>query len=203
MSDKRKDDDRKEEEHPAKEQADSCGDYENDSKFRGMEEDRYEIIEGIRYDLSPAPTVNHQRISGALYIMLYHTCQANGTILYSPVDVYLDEENQFQPDLVYVLHENEEIIKKHRIEGVPDLAAEILSPSTSHNDKVRKKRQFERFGLKEYWIIDPVHLTLDQFIRNDDGKLDLYATHIAPNRMTSPLFSCIDIDMNRVFANLR
>jgi len=203
VSDKRKEDERREDEHLVKEHTESYGDYENDSEFRGNDEDRYEIIEGIRYDLSPAPTVNHQRISGALHIMLYQSCHANGTILYSPVDVFLDEENQFQPDLVYVLHENEEIIKKHRIEGVPDLAAEILSPSTSHNDKVRKKWQFERFGLKEYWIIDPVHLTLDQFIRNDDGKLVLHATHIAPNRMTSPLFSCIDIDMNRVFANLR
>ncbi|XID93314.1 Uma2 family endonuclease [Paenibacillaceae bacterium WGS1546] len=203
MSDKRQDDDLKKEAQLVKEQSELYGDDEDGSDWLGMEEERYEIIEGIRYELKPAPTVNHQQISGALHIMLYQTCHANGTILYSPVDVYLDEDNLFQPDLVYVLHENAAIIKKHRIEGVPDLAVEILSPSTSHNDKVRKKRQFERFGLKEYWIIDPVHLTLDQFIRNEDGKLELYETYITPGRATSPLFSCIDIDMDRVFANLR
>ncbi|MCD9026204.1 Uma2 family endonuclease [Cohnella silvisoli] len=163
-----------------------------------MEEDRYEIVEGIRYELKPAPTVTHQQISGSLYIMLYHTCHANGTILYSPIDVYLDAENQFQPDLVYILHENAAIIKEKRIEGAPDLVVEILSPSTSHNDKVRKKRQFERYGVKEYWIVDPVHRTIDQFILNN-GKFDLFETHLISGRMTSPLFSCMDIDLSRVF----
>lgn len=79
----------------------------------GMEYDRYEIIEGIRYDLKPAPTVNHQKISGAVYISLYQTCHAAGTILYSPIDVYLDEDNQFQPDLVFIVNENEEIITEN------------------------------------------------------------------------------------------
>ncbi|WP_391570643.1 Uma2 family endonuclease [Cohnella sp.] len=45
------------------------------------------------------------------------------------------------------------------MEGIPDLVVKILSPSTSHNDKIRIKRQYERFGLKEYWIVDPVHLS--------------------------------------------
>ncbi|MFB9277026.1 Uma2 family endonuclease [Cohnella cellulosilytica] len=167
-----------------------------------MEEERYEIIEGIRYDMQAAPTIRHQQISGAIYVMLHQTSHPNGTILYSPVDVYLDEENQFQPDLVYVLHENAAIIKPERIEGIPDLVVEILSPSTSRNDKIGKKRQFERFGLKEYWIVDPVHLTLDQFILDEHGKLQLAETYVSPQKVASPMFSCIDIDVKRVFANL-
>jgi len=204
MSDKRKEEESKKREPLVKEQTEDYAYGGDDLDFLGVEEEeRYEIIEGVRYDMQAAPTIYHQQISGALYIMLYQTCHPNGTILYSPVDVYLDEDNQFQPDLVYILHENAAIIKEKRIEGVPDLAVEILSPSTSHNDKVRKKRQFERFGLKEYWIVDPVHLTLDQFILKGDGKLNLVETYVAPNRVTSPLFSCIDVDMKRVFADLR
>lgn len=155
--------------------------------------------------MQAAPTIYHQQISGALYLMLYQTCHPNGTLLYAPVDVYLDEDNLFQPDLVYILHENASIIKPKRIEGIPDLVVEILSPSTSHNDKIRKKRQYERFGLKEYWIVDPVHLTLDQFILDAGGKLQLVETYDAhaPSKVASPMFSCIDIDMKRVFANLR
>jgi Uma2 family endonuclease len=179
-----------------KEQMESYGHTE--SEFLGMEAPRYEIVEGIRYELQPAPTVTHQQISGALHIMLYNTCHDNGTILYSPVDVYLDEDNQFQPDLIYILHENAAIIKEKRIEGVPDLVVEILSPSTSTNDKIRKKRQFEHHGVKEYWIVDPVHRTLDQFILSQ-GKYDLYETYGYVGRMTSPQFSCIEMDMSRVF----
>jgi Uma2 family endonuclease len=182
------------------EQLEPYGD--DDSEFLGMEEDRYEIVEGIRYDLKPAPTVTHQQISGSIHIMLHQTCYANGTILYAPIDVYLDAENQFQPDLVYILHENASIIKEKRIEGAPDLVVEILSPSTSHNDKIRKKRQYERHGVKEYWIVDPVHRTVDQFIR-DENKFVLYETYSMSGRMTSSLFSCIDIDMSRVFSPAR
>ncbi|MCD9022653.1 Uma2 family endonuclease [Cohnella silvisoli] len=200
MSKNRKEEDRSHENDRVKEQTEPY--RESESEFLGMEEDRYEIVEGIRYELKPAPTVTHQQISGSLHIMLYHTCHANGTILYSPIDVYLDADNQFQPDLVYILHENAAIIKEKRIEGAPDLVVEILSPSTSNNDKVRKKRQFERYGVKEYWIVDPVHRTIDQFILNK-GKFDLFETYIIFDRMTSPLFSCIDIDMSRVFPDIK
>nr|WP_273385655.1 Uma2 family endonuclease [Cohnella zeiphila] len=167
-----------------------------------MEEPRFEIVEGVQYEMKPSPTVVHQQISVALTIMLNKTCAANGTILYSPIDVYLDRDNLFQPDLIFILHENAAIIKEKRIEGVPDLVVEILSPSTSRNDKVRKKRQFERFGLKEYWIVDPVHRSIDQFVRTE-GKLALFETYVFEGKLTSPFLSCIEIDISRVFPELR
>lgn len=172
---------------------------EREPDFPYMEEERYEIVEGIRYDLKPAPTVTHQQLLGALYIMIYQTCHPNGIILFSPLDVYLDEDNQFQPDLVFILHQHASIIKEKRIEGAPDLVAEVLSPSTSHNDKIRKKRQYDRHGVKEYWLIDPVHRTVDQFIL-EQQKYVLFDTYGVTGRLTSPVFSCIEIDMERLFA---
>ncbi|HEX7056838.1 MAG TPA: Uma2 family endonuclease [Bacilli bacterium] len=187
---------RKDKPDEMKEQTASCS--EPEPEFLGMEYERYEIIEGVRYELQPAPTVTHQKVSGAFYISLYQTCHSAGTILYSPIDVYLDEDNQFQPDLVYILHENGEIIKEKRIEGAPDLVLEILSPSTGQNDKIRKKRQYERFGVKEFWIADPTHRTVDQFMLAN-GKFVLYETYGAADLLTSPLFSCISIDLSKVF----
>lgn len=175
---------------------------EPEPEFLGMEEERYEIIEGVRYDLKPAPTVIHQQILGSLHIMIYQTCHLSGIILFSPLDVYLDEDNQFQPDLVYILYENESIIKEKRIEGAPDLVVEVLSPSTSQNDKIRKKRQYEHHGVNEYWIIDPVHCTADQYLREHD-KFVLFRTYGVDDRLTSPLFSCIDIDMSKLFQRCR
>lgn len=164
----------------------------------GMDYERYEIIEGVRYDCSPAPTVLHQRISGALHIMLHNSCHAGGTVLYAPIDVYLDEDNQFQPDLVYITHEREFIIGEKRIEGAPDLVVEILSPSTSQNDKIRKKRQYERHGVQEYWIIDPVHRTIDQFAL-EQGKFVLSEIYGIAQTLTSTRYPCFLIHVGRLF----
>jgi Uma2 family endonuclease len=161
-------------------------------------EERYEIIEGVRYELQPAPAVNHQRLLGALYIGLHQTCHSNGEVLFAPLDVYLDEDNQFQPDLVFILRSNAAIIKEKRVEGAPDLVAEILSPSTSANDKIRKKRQYARHGVKEYWILDPVHRTVDQFVLDAD-TFSLRETYGVRDRIRSPLFSCIDIATEQLF----
>lgn len=173
--------------------------FENDEEDE-QEEARYEIIEGVRYELKPAPTVPHQHIIGEMHIMLYQSCRPNGVILFSPLDVYLDEDNQFQPDLVFIAAHNAAIIRHKRIEGAPDLVAEVLSPSTSHNDKIRKKRQYERFGVSEYWVIDPVHRTLDQFI-SEQGKFVLHRTYGAEGSLSSPIMSCVSIDLSRLFSN--
>lgn len=167
-------------------------------EFRGMEYERYEIIEGVRYDCSPAPIVLHQRISGALHIMLHNSCHAGGTVLYAPIDVYLDEDNQFQPDLVYIVHEREAIIGEKRIEGAPDLVVEILSPSTSQNDKIRKKRQYERHGVQEYWIVDPFHRTIDQF-GLEQGKFVLLETYGIAQTLTSSRYPCVSIPVGQLF----
>ncbi len=182
-----------------KEQQQPYGETEYD--FPLEEEVRFEIVEGIRYDLKPAPTVTHQQLLGTLYIMIHQSCHPNGIILFSPLDVYLDEDNHYQPDLVFILHQNASIINEKRIEGAPDLVAEILSPSTSHNDKIRKKRQYERHGVKEYWLIDPVHRTVDQFILSAE-KYVLHETYGIRGHLHSPLFSCVDIDMERLFSNI-
>jgi len=60
-----------------------------------------------------------------------------------------------------------DIVTEKKIIGAPDIIIEILSPSTSYNDKIRKKGIYERFGVKEYWIVDPVHLYIDQFILSE------------------------------------
>jgi Uma2 family endonuclease len=186
---------REENKNRIKEQQQAYGETEPEYPFI---EERFEIIEGIRYELQPAPTVTHQRLLAGLHITIYQSCHPNGVILFSPLDVFLDDDNHFQPDLVFILHQNASIITEKRIEGAPDLVAEILSPSTSQNDKIRKKRQYERHGVKEYWLLDPVHLILDQFILTG-SKYELYETYGVKGRLTSPQFSCVDIDMAKLF----
>jgi Uma2 family endonuclease len=164
--------------------------------------DRYEIIDHIRYDLKPSPTVNHQKLLTLLNVSLYYTCHAEGIILLAPMDVYFDDGNIFQPDLIFISNDNQGIIKEQRIEGAPDLVAEILSPSTSMNDKIRKKAQYERFGVKEYWVVDPVHFVIDQFVL-DNGKFTLNATYAEGDTLISDRFPCVGIDMTELFNKIR
>lgn len=163
--------------------------------------ERYEIIDHVRYDLKPSPTTDHQSLVTVLSRYMQNSCHPNGRVYLSPIDVYFDEGNCVQPDLVFILNENVAIVKKARIEGAPDLVAEVLSPRTSKNDKVRKKALYERAGVKEYWLIDPVHRTIDQWLLTD-GKYHLAATYVEDDIVTSPLFACVSIEMNALFAQV-
>lgn len=165
-------------------------------------EERYEMINGLRYDFLSSPTFQHQIIATQLLQAISTTCYAEGIVVVAPMDVYLDEDNVFQPDIIYISNENTAIIKPTKIDGAPDLVAEILSPSTSTNDKIRKKTQYERFGVKEYWIIDPVHTILDQLILEGD-KYQLYATYGPGDTVISPLFRCMSIPIDKLYEPLK
>ena len=78
-----------------------------------------------------------------------------GEVFYSPIDVYFDEEDVFQPDIVFISKARLDIIGEIKIEGPPDLIIEILSPSTAYYDLGRKYEVYERSGVKEYWVVHP------------------------------------------------
>lgn len=165
------------------------------------EEDRYEMIEGVRYELQPAPAVRHQQLVMYLWKYLEDTCAPDGLVLTAPIDVKFNEENECQPDVIYIANENLDIVTEKKILGAPDLIIEILSPSTSYNDKIRKKAVYERFGVKEYWIVDPFHLYIDQFTLSD-RKYILAHTYGNKDKIQSELFSCINIDLESIFKRL-
>lgn len=117
-----------------------------------------ELIDNSLY-MSPASFYNHQKTLQHIFKMLdaLVTEAGLGEVLIAPLDVYLDEEsNAVQPDIMVVLKGNENIIdKKGHIHGVPDLLVEILSEGNRDHDLVRKKKLYEWFGVKEYWVINP------------------------------------------------
>lgn len=79
-----------------------------------------------------------------------------GEILIAPVDLYLDEmANAVQPDILFSSKNNPLVVDKSGLHGVPDLIIEILSPGNKEHDLVKKKLLYEKFGVKEYWVIDP------------------------------------------------
>ncbi|GAA0404162.1 Uma2 family endonuclease [Paenibacillus motobuensis] len=161
-------------------------------------EDRYEIIEGLRYDLLSSPKINHQILVSELSTSINKTCHTEGLILFAPLDVHLNEANILQPDIIFIRNENLHIIKDGYIKGAPDLLIEILSPSSGAMDKIKKKSVYERFGVQEYWIVDPHYATVDQFMLVD-GKYQLAATYDSLGRIESPQLACLSIELSRMF----
>jgi Uma2 family endonuclease len=117
---------------------------------------RYQLIQGDLY-MAPAPNRFHQEISRNLQFELHGYLKRNpiGKLFNAPFDVYLDETNVFQPDLIIVLNERLGILTEAGAEGAPELVVEILSPKTRRLDLVNKKQEYARAGVKELWIIDP------------------------------------------------
>lgn len=166
-------------------------------------DERYEIIEGVRYDFLASPKYAHQKMLLNFSYAFHDSCGNEGEILVAPMDVHLDEDNIFQPDVIYIAKERLDIVHDGFVYGVPDLVVEILSDSTGRRDKTIKKTVYERFGVKEYWLADPVYRTLDQFVLRD-GRYMLEATLSEGDTLASPTIPCLTIDLDKIFLqNLR
>lgn len=123
-------------------------------------EGRWELINGVAYDLTPTPGSEHQRVSSQLHLAMGNALEAakrrvggGGCELFAaPTDVFL-EAGVVQPDLLVVCDPAK--VSPRGIEGAPDLVVEILGPSTASKDTVRKRWSYEAAGVPEYLIVDP------------------------------------------------
>jgi Uma2 family endonuclease len=131
---------------------------------------RHEIIDGEHY-VNPAPNLTHQTLSRRIQFQLYTQIElANrGVVFNAPVDVQLSEFDIVQPDLVVVLARNKGILTDPKIDGVPDLVIEILSPTNPQHDRNLKKQLYLRGGVPEYWIVDPMNEAIEQYVLSE-GK---------------------------------
>lgn len=117
-----------------------------------------ELIENQLY-MSPSPSRIHQSTLKKLARKLGELVDdsGKGEVLFAPFDVFLDEErNAVQPDIIVILNGNSGVFTDTgHFRGVPDLVVEILSPGNRDHDLLRKKALYEKFAVKEYWVIDP------------------------------------------------
>ena len=123
---------------------------------------QYELIYG-ELIMIPAPSSEHQKALTRLGNILFnHVNQNNlGEIFYAPYDVILSDNLVVQPDILFISKGNENLIKERGFFGVPDLVVEIVSPSSLKRDLEVKRRIYESFGVKEYWIIFPSEKALE------------------------------------------
>ena len=111
-----------------------------------------------------APSYLHQAILIQL-LRLFSDCAEQHDmpceVFIAPCDVRLDKDNytMVQPDLLVICGKQDYLHMK-RLEGAPDLAVEILSPSTRSKDMILKLYKYEKAGVREYWIVDPEQRTV-------------------------------------------
>ncbi len=130
--------------------------------------ERWEIINGVAYNMTPAPSVKHQIVAGNFFSQLTQKL-ANKTCkpFIAPVDVILTEYDIVQPDVFVVCDKNK--MGDANIQGAPDLVMEVLSPATALKDLREKKHLYEKYGIKEYIIIDPIEEYSEKFLLDADG----------------------------------
>ena len=124
--------------------------------------------------ISPAPIVIHQQILNEINVEISIFLRKNpiGKLIISPADVHFSKENILQPDLLFIKKENAKIIRNKGIFGSPDLVIEVLSPSTSQLDYEDKKIVYERFGVQEYFIVDPNSKSVESFfLKNKEYEM--------------------------------
>ena len=166
---------------------------------------RHELIDG-EHLMSPAPNTKHQRIvvnlSWRIRDFLEH--HSLGSVYVAPLDVVFSDFDVAEPDVLYVSAEREKLLGTDRnLSGAPDLVVEVLSPSTAHVDQGRKRWLYERYGVREYWIVDPEKETVKVY-RLAKGSLRLdaeiaRADGAAARFVSTPLLPGLEIPIAAVF----
>ena len=161
---------------------------------------RHELIDGEHF-VTPSPAARHQAILQNLLLELGPPIRelGLGQLHLAPLDVILSEVDVVQPDLLFVRREREAIVGDW-VRGAPDLAAEILSPSTRHQDETEKRDLYERHGVAEYWIVDPKAESIEvrRLAGGAYGRPELLLAS-AGDTLTTPLFGDVRLELRRVF----
>jgi len=158
----------------------------------------FELLRG-RLIMSPSPTTQHQLILGKLYkIFEAAEIESDGLCYMAPMDVVFSDDTILQPDLLYIAKQRRHIAKD-RIEGAPDLVIEILSPATDRRDRTEKLDLYAKYGVAEYWLVDPSS-QLFQFLLLKDGN---YVIQQQPDdHYQSPRLPEVAIDLAAFWAEI-
>jgi Uma2 family endonuclease len=123
---------------------------------------RYELYDGEVF-VVPSPLPKHQVVAITVTEMLRQYARDHGGFcVSSPIDIVFSDYDVLQPDVIYFSPDRAHLVDLNRvIRHAPDLCVEVLSPSTAATDRGKKMQMFARYGVPEYWIIDPVEESIE------------------------------------------
>ena len=138
-------------------------------------EPEVEIING-KAVMMASPTINHIFIAGNVHTLFNVYLRGKRCVPFPDgTTLFLESGEEYKPDMMVVC-DPDKMKETDGVHGAPDLAVEVLSPSTARNDKGRKKDAYERCGVREYWIVDPANRAVEQYAL-ENGRfvlLDVY-----------------------------
>jgi Uma2 family endonuclease len=163
---------------------------------------RHELIDGEHY-VTPSPNTKHQAISGNLHFMIRSWLEQHpvGRIFYAPFDVVFTNFDVVEPDLLYMSHARAaQVLTEKHVTGAPEIVVEIGSKGTRKRDETIKRQLYERSGVSEYWVIDPV-LELVRIYSNVNGPFgrprELSAE--ADDILTTTLLDGLELPLRKIF----
>ncbi len=160
----------------------------------------YELLNGeIVRRSSPNPP--HQRLVAKMVKKLESFVVENqlGWVYPAPLDVFLGNETCVQPDIFFIRKERDFIIdNQNGILGTPDLIVEIISPGTAKFDRGEKKEEYERFAVKEYWLVDPRTKGVEIYIMRENA-FRLHALQEGTGSVASTVLDGFELDVAELF----
>ena len=171
---------------------------------------RYELIDGLPYAMSPAPSWFHQDVSLKIANIISNFLKGKQCkVFVSPFDVRLnygaEDDIVVQPDVTVICDRSKLGKKGGGCNGVPDMVVEILSPSTARMDRFTKYNKYRQFGVWEYWIVDPAHKIVEthmldngNYIKQTYIETDTVPVHVLDGCFIelADVFADIDIEIN-------
>ena len=160
---------------------------------------RYELYDG-EVIVVPSPFPRHQRVAKHVGEVLTDYEHATGGIVFEvPIDIVLSHYDVVQPDVVFFSKERRHLIRMMEATRVPpDLAVEVVSRSTEARDRGRKMQLLARFGVPEFWIVDPVRNILEIYTLGGAGY-SLAGTYDEQQDVSSPTLTGLSFPARRIF----
>jgi len=161
---------------------------------------RREIINGEMY-VAPSPETIHQRVVVRLTARLGQFVESEGLgeVFVGLFDVVLSKFDVVEPDLLFISNARANILTDKNVQGAPDLVVEVLSEGTEKRDRTIKLKLYGKFGVDEYWTIDPNGPSAEIYRRGEEG-LALVARLSAADALSSPLFPGFSLPLRRLTA---
>ena len=159
---------------------------------------RREIIEGELF-VTPSPVTPHQRAVGRLFLRLGLFVESHklGEAFVAPFDVVFSEFDVVEPDLLYISNARAGILTDKNVQGAPNLVVEVLSEGTEKRDRTIKLKLYGKFGVDEYWTIDPNGPSAEIYRRGEEG-LALVAKLSSTDALASPMFPGFSVPLREL-----
>lgn len=173
------------------------------------DDERWELIDGVPYNMTPAPSRRHQAMIIELSRQIANFIKESGgpcKVYTAPFDVRLpkgeeadeDIDTVVQPDIVVVCDPTK--LDDKGLRGAPDLVVEIVSPHTIRRDMVEKLSLYERHGVKEYWLVLPGDKVVTVYRLDEDGRYGKPDVYTADDTLAAFAVNGLTVDLAAVFA---